>query len=424
MYVKDITLENFGHFKKLHLEFTDGINVIIANNGKGKSTILDALSVVLGSWFLGIKGIDSRNIRDNEVRKSLYDFKKENYPVAVHSNCVINNQKISLTRERLSTEGGTTRNKSKRIMQEAEFYFKNRLELPLVAYYGTGRRWLEPKDKKTNKMINIFNNQEEGYRYSIDPRVNIKFFTDWFMFNVNEPHAILIKNVLKNCIEGCIDIAWDNHIDMLIIKFENNKSVPFSFLSDGQKTLLAMIADIAFKIITLNSRHINNYNNFFLEAKGCILIDEIDLHLHPKWQRDVLNNLAKAFPKLQFIVTTHSPFIIQSIEEGNLIRLNEKEEKEFRNLSIEEISEELMGIELPQRSKKFVNMFNCATNYYRKLDEIEKIKHNDSLDIEKIMESVESLDEELDELLIPYSDDPAHAAYLAYLKTEKLSRNL
>jgi predicted ATP-binding protein involved in virulence len=189
----------------------------------------------------------------------------------------------------------------------------------------------------------------------------------------------------------------------------SKKLIPFNHLSDGQKTLLAMIADLTFKIITLNQ----NYQDdaAIKRTTGCVLIDEIDLHLHPKWQRDVLNDLIRTFPKIQFIVTTHSPFIVQSMEGGNLIRLGSKDEKDSNGLSIEEIAEELMGIQLPQRNKQFVQMFNTAIKYYELLDKSE-VNKNKKAELEK----------ELDDLLLPYSDNPAHAAYMSYLKLEKMSR--
>lgn len=413
MYVENIELRNFGHFEEEKFMFKyPGVNVIIANNGVGKSTILDALAVTLGTWLLGIKGVDSRHIRQSEVRKDLGTLKNSKYPVSIISDCIIQNKKYNIRREKFSESGKTTYVESKEVKELAEETLKNDIHhLPLLAYYGTGRRWLEPRETKES----IFNEQEriDGYRYSIDPRVNIKLFTEWFKKNgTNFKKNNIIKEALQNCIEGCIDVYYDNDIELLLVVFEE-KTVPFSYLSDGQKTLLAMVADIAFKILTLNPNYKNN--DALKKTTGCVLIDEVDLHLHPKWQREVLDNLTNTFTSLQFIVTTHSPFIIQSIDDGNLIRLNSQVEQEFQNLTIEEIAEELMGIEYPQRSKKFEKMYNTAIKYYEQLDKIEGNNKDDSL--------VE-LKKELENLLIPYSDDPAHAAYMAYLSNERLSRNI
>jgi predicted ATP-binding protein involved in virulence len=408
MYVKNLELENFGQFEKANFEFIyPGVNVIIANNGYGKSTILDSLAVVLGTWLLGIKGVDSRHIRNNESRKDFEALNPVYNPVTIKADCEIYEKSYSLVRKKETEKGKTTYIEAKEIKELAEKTLKkDEKHLPVIAYYGTGRRWLEPKDSNDKQYSKL--SREDGYRYSVDPRVNIKFFTQWFEKNVKDPKAKIIKNALKNCLEDCQDLYYDSFNNVLMVQF-SKKLIPFNHLSDGQKTLLAMIADLTFKIITLNQ----NYQDdaAIKRTTGCVLIDEIDLHLHPKWQRDVLNDLIRTFPKIQFIVTTHSPFIVQSMEGGNLIRLGSKDEKDSNGLSIEEIAEELMGIQLPQRNKQFVQMFNTAIKYYELLDKSE-VNKNKKAELEK----------ELDDLLLPYSDNPAHAAYMSYLKLEKMSR--
>lgn len=420
MYIENIYLENFGHFEKEKFKFIyPGVNVIIANNGKGKSTLLDALSVVLGSWLLGIKGVDSRHIRDYEVRRDSFNFSDEKYPVIIKAEVEVRGKKYKIKRDKLSSNQKTRYIEAKDIKELAEqTYLDNKYHLPLLSYYGTGRRWLEPKESKEKEYL--ITERIDGYKYSIDPRVNIKFFTEWFKKNSNHPNVEVIKSALTSCLENCVNLYYDKNIETLMIEFINEKRIPFTHLSDGQKTLLAMIADIAFKIITLNPNY--KGNDALKKTTGCVLIDEIDLHLHPKWQREVLDNLTKTFEKLQFIVTTHSPFIIQSIEDGNLIRLDEEEMKDFNNLSIEEISEDLMNVELPQRSKKFTSMMNVATEYYELLDE-----RNEEILTEKnndITKKVADYEKTLTNLLIPYSQNPAYAAYLAFIKSQKILKDI
>jgi predicted ATP-binding protein involved in virulence len=87
-----------------------------------------------------------------------------------------------------------------------------------------------------------------------------------------------------------------------------------SLLSDGVKGMLSMTADIAYRCIQLNP-HLSSPSE---ETEGIVLIDEIDLHLHPKWQQTVLSDLCKTFPKIQFIVTTHSPQVLSSIHQKSI----------------------------------------------------------------------------------------------------------
>lgn len=136
-----------------------------------------------------------------------------------------------------------------------------------------------------------------------------------------------------------------------------------------------------------------------------MLIDEIDLHLHPKWQRHVVADLLRTFARVQFLATTHSPFIIQSlppIEGVRLINLDNPTAEAFVNKSVEDITEEVQGIELPQRSQRFRDMMCAAERYYAKLREAEGTAS----------EERDRLKAELDQLMLPFSDDPAFQAFL------------
>ena len=94
---------------------------------------------------------------------------------------------------------------------------------------------------------------------------------------------------------------------MLFVEWKDRPRSPFDTLSDGQRGLIAMVADIARRACLLNP-HLDE--KVLEETPGIVLIDELDLHLHPKWQRSIVKNLKQTFPKIQFIATTHSPQII------------------------------------------------------------------------------------------------------------------
>jgi predicted ATP-binding protein involved in virulence len=87
--------------------------------------------------------------------------------------------------------------------------------------------------------------------------------------------------------------------------------VPFRLLSDGYRNLLGLVADIAWRAVQLNPRHGAAAPEL---AEGVVLIDEIDLHLHPRWQLRVIDDLRRAFPRLQFVATTHAPQVITSAQ--------------------------------------------------------------------------------------------------------------
>lgn len=108
--------------------------------------------------------------------------------------------------------------------------------------------------------------------------------------------------------------------DLDLIYTSQNKKVriPLSKLSDGYKCTISLIADIAYRMALLNPQ----LNENVLEiTNGIVLIDEIDLHLHPEWQKRIISDLRNIFPKIQSIVSTHAPSVINSVKSENLILL-------------------------------------------------------------------------------------------------------
>jgi len=140
-----------------------------------------------------------------------------------------------------------------------------------------------------------------------------------------------------------------------------------------------------------------------------VLIDEIDLHLHPNWQRRVAEDLKRTFPRVQMIATTHSPFIIQSLRPGELINLSSETFSEYAGESIEDIAEDIMDVEMPQKSRRYIEMVRVAEDYYRILD---KGRESDN---DKAIEKIKA---RLDELTMPFSDDPAFMAFLKLKRAE------
>ena len=128
-----------------------------------------------------------------------------------------------------------------------------------------------------------------------------------------------------------------------------------------------------------------------LAEPAIVLVDEIDMHLHPEWQRKIIRFLSHHFPKTQFIVTSHSPLVVQSAENVNVVLLNKEGDKTiisqpdiktFKGWTVVEILEELMGLEGKTRSESYLELIrkfnqalydedlNSATQIYEKLDEI------------------------------------------------------
>ena len=113
-------------------------------------------------------------------------------------------------------------------------------------------------------------------------------------------------------------------------------------LSDGEKGIISLVADIAYRMALLNP----NLLDKVLETPGVVLIDEIDLHLHPSWQKKIMDNLMSIFPNIQFIVTTHSPSILLNVPKENIWVLNQNNIYQPQDMTygrtVEEILKEVM----------------------------------------------------------------------------------
>lgn len=182
-------------------------------------------------------------------------------------------------------------------------------------------------------------------------------------------------------------------------------------MSDGLRAMLNMVAEMAFRCAM-----INGYlgKEAIRKTPGIVLIDELDMHLHPNWQRRVVQDLKKAFPEIQFIVTTHSPYIIQSLQRNELIMLDEEIQLSidpFR-MGIEDISESPMGVDDVPRSALFIEREQLATEYFSLIR-----KGHNSEDSEQVA----ALRERLNALEDRFSDNPV---FISLMKAERTGKGL
>ena len=240
--------------------------------------------------------------------------------------------------------------------------------LPVISYYGTGRLWVQLSQTKVRRIHTLKpDTRFAGYLDCLNPASDVKRLLRWF--KTQEMSALQrgtrsttlesARQVILSCVPEASHIEFDVARDDLMIRFAD-KSLPFSYLSDGYRNMVAMATDIAVRCATLNPHLKENSSQ---ETPGVVLIDEVDLHLHPRWQRRVIDDLLRTFPKIQFVGTTHSPLIIQSLPASagvKLLNLDNAHAEDFANKSVEDKSEEIQGVELPQRSKRFEDMMKAT----------------------------------------------------------------
>ncbi len=446
MRIDRLSIRNFKGFDEKTFDFPRSVDapaggngsfhLIIGQNGKGKTSALDALAVAAGSWFLGVRGEDSRHIQDGDVRITINDFGdtqriEKQWPVTVTAKGVVQGQPMVWERERADGKTKWIAAKSiKRVAEEAVFAMANGepVTLPLISYYGTGRLWQEPKDmsakaeqsadmgekaapqnlvEEPDDFADTFSSRLAGYRFSIDPRCSPTDLLRWLEFEqklaVGEGgkesrQYQVVKDAIRRAVEGCEKVEYHLRLGLLLT-IKGQPRLPFRNLSDGQRNIIAMIGDLAFKAAQLNP-HLGL--DVLAKTPGVVLIDELDLHLHPRWQRHVVEDLRQLFPEVQFVATTHSPFIVQTMREGEVLSLDLQTVHETANLGVEEIARGLMGVERPEVSPRYAQMVSVAKNYLLTLEEAKAAPD------EKLAEYRERLAASI----APYSDNPAFQAFL------------
>lgn len=375
MYVKSINIENIAGITKLDLNFNTQINIICGENGIGKTTILECLG---HHFYTGGTKILKRNaLSDNGKVETIIDINNSE-----NKKSFVINDFIPLSNS--SHISGDYQNSKYLISLKINrtFDYQN----------------LQSVSKDVNKSIGII------YQEAIDG-IKINEIKNWFVnrFLYSAHSGSLTNEQLENLelSKSCFNIIDKNFFFSRIMASDNeimvntpNGEIYYEYLSSGFKSIISILFGIIkdiefrFKEPTIKAK----------DFEGIILLDELELHLHPIWQAKISNILKEAFPKVQFIVTTHSPHIIQNANPDEIIALMRDEngvviKKEipnnefgFQGWTVEEVLMDVMGMEDTRTEiykniiKNFqdaiaVESYSLAKEEFTKLD---KLLHPDN----------------------------------------------
>lgn len=467
MRLKTLSVTNFRGYKNYEISLHPQFNLIVGENGLGKTSLLEAAAVAVGSWLLGIRGHDSRAIRARDVRilRDLVEGRYRElsqYPVKVTATAELtitqakrqsDTGKIELigipkmvpvawSRSLEGTGGRTTQQDAKSLKKyatamEAAVLKGDPCVLPLIRYFGAGRLWESVKDSDNKSMSKFKAKQPQdlhddddlqkllleskkmaepffGYRFSVDKRCNPDDLLRWMYYErQNERDDEKDSNALRTvylAIEKMLPSVkrarYSVKQSSLMIYLDDGRILTFDELSDGYRNVVALAADLAIKAVMLNPHLAESALDM---TPGVVLIDELDLHLHPTWQREIVEAFRSTFPKFQFICTTHSPFLIQSLRSGDeLIRLDGDVTNGIGNLSIEGIAAALMGVPNTDASLRYAEMLSTAKEYLVELDEAAKSSDARLAEYRKLLAA----------RIAPYAENPA---FQAILEAEKKS---
>ena len=432
MRIDSLLLENFKGFRSRELAFHPQFNLVVGENATGKTSLLDALAVAVGSWFLGISGVDTRQIHPHEVRLQAFTSEagtnwEGQYPCVVEATGSIGHES-HLWRRSLTGPGGRTTRigaaEIKKLAEQAAHAVREgqAIHLPLISYYGTGRLWQVPREQGQVKepphsLLNKKLSRLDGYKTSVDPRLSVSALTQWiarqswlsFQQGGQDSQSFqVVRQALLKILPGAEDLHFDAKLGEVVLRFANGDQQPFMNLSDGQRAMLAVVGDLAQKAATLNP-HLGA--DVLKDTEGVVMIDELDLHLHPTWQRHVIEDLRTTFPQLQFICTSHSPFLIQSLRSGEeLLMLEGQPTARLGDLSIAEIAEGIQGVPDTSVSTRYAEMKQTGINYLQLLADTTLLPGD----------KAEAFKAQLAETISPYADNPAFQALLELQKAARL----
>jgi predicted ATP-binding protein involved in virulence len=341
-----VVLRNFRCFAELRLDLDPGLTVIAARNGAGKTAVLDAIAVALGPFVGGFDTARGVHFAASDCRQvpsrtgGLVEAEPQ-FPVQVAVKGSVDNRRVEWRRELASAKSHTTYADSRELIA-----FAKRLQsgvrasassgdpgplLPLVSYYGTGRLW-DHKRVPAGPETNGRSSRTVGYADCLDSSSRYRTFVRWFErltraeFDERDHPEVLggirnqlqaVRSAVDTVLEPCgwRSIAFKSREAGVVVEHDRFGVLPVDLLSDGIRNLIGLAADIAHRGVRLNS-HLGV--NAVRLTPGIVLIDEIDMHLHPAWQQTVIATFRRAFPAIQFVVTTHSPQVLTTVRQHHI----------------------------------------------------------------------------------------------------------
>jgi len=358
MKLNRIKLQNFRCFESLEVEFDPRLTVIVAENGVGKTTILDAIAAGFGRFLTKlpkVSGIASREtdirLEHDEARASFMsalfevEAKEPHSPALVISWTVQRRRDATAKTARLMAEqldpamtgiGQKQMDDYAARLTEADANGKAYF-LPVIAYYGTNRVFPDAVQRRGSRKRQF--SRFDALSGALQPDARFKSAFEWFSamedverrerekrqdFAFHQPEL----SAVRHAIVSLLPVGFSNprtEIRPLRFVIDQTKdgmtrTLRLSELSDGFRVTLGLVMDLARRMAQANSTLSMDGLKIMnpLDLPAIVLIDEVDLHLHPKWQQTILTDLMRTFVGAQFIVTTHSPQVLSTVRRENI----------------------------------------------------------------------------------------------------------
>ena len=359
-----ITIDNFRCFPHLEMEFRKKVNLLIGDNAAGKTSLLKACKYALSAWFSGFSDENTRLQTFNEAdfrNVELQGFMAQEEPIRIKFCLNADHFFKYATNDglysRLSSEQYIGRNskKNSRFIQRGVAYLKKYgdfvkkhyiftngnemsqvIALPLLVSFSTEDIHTKRKIRE-NSYSKYSQKPSFGYYECLNANGLFKYWRNRMLvlqeaFEGESKELQVVCDAIVKALgqDGC-NIIRKVHVRPMkkdvFYEFTDGRKVASSQLSDGYRRLVNIVTDIAFRCYLLNGAlyGVDTAN----KTKGTVLIDEIDMHLHPTLQANIAKALSDTFPNLQFIITSHAPMVMSSVktdEENAVFKLEYNQE--------------------------------------------------------------------------------------------------
>ena len=340
MYLEKVHLKNYKAIEELEIDLKPGINLLIGDNGSGKTSVLEGIAVALSGLFVNVVGVSTKNIIREDVHMIVEAAGDSSVSVKycepISAGCTLKicggeefswnrvKEELSSTHTKMDDKGVCAWMKKLTNQPEAV--------LPLISFQSAARAWRVKRGDFGTELKKKLDDRRCGYIGCLDSAMDVKSIQQWCMKQevvaVNKGKQIgeyeTFKSIISvfmkeiNEMEEAPKVYYSPQFGELVYK-DGKEEMAISRLSAGYQSLLWMIMDLAYRVCLLNPELRERS-----QIKGIVLIDEVDMHLHPKWQWNIIKALSTTFEKVQFIIATHSPMVISSTKEANLILLDDK----------------------------------------------------------------------------------------------------
>lgn len=338
MLITKLQIVGLRSIEQAEFTFQAGLNLLVGVNGVGKTTVLDALRVCLSRILPEITASRSQRSEfdDSDIRTGAdtlqlsCDFNLKNTAF----NLLLvkqreNNIPIDIGNVREQTvKSPDIDGRIEPPLSVLSINPKTAEEQPLGLYLSTRRALIVDQAPSKSSAVG---GQAAAFADSLSPNreLNLRLLAQWFRaqeeLGKEKPASLKHVETLRNAVSAFMPsfqnlaIIEENGTTRFIIEKNGNK-LSLNQLSDGERGVLAIVLDLARRLLQANP----DLEDPVKDGIAVVLIDELDLHLHPKWQRNVVDNLTRTFQNCQFIVTTHSPQIIGEVKPERITIISDR----------------------------------------------------------------------------------------------------